>query len=67
MRARGGDLTNFKFFLIKFKRVGNERSIKSVKIAPTAGEKISTNNTIKLYKTNKRTFQKYVLTTFIYT
>ena len=23
MRARGGDLTNFKFFLIKFPRVGN--------------------------------------------
>ena len=66
MRARGGDLTNFKFFLIKFKSMGNERSIKSVKIAPTPGEKISTNNTIKLYKTNKRTFQKYVLTTFIY-
>ena len=62
VRARGGDLKNFKIFLIKFPRVGNERSIKSVKIAPTPGEK--SKQTI-LYKTNKRTFQRYVLTTFI--
>ena len=33
--------------------------------APTPGQKIYTNNTIILNKTNKRTFQKYVLTTFI--
>ena len=39
VRARGGDLTNFKIFFIKFPRVGNERSIKSVKKAPTPGEK----------------------------
>ena len=38
--------------LIKFPRVGNERSIKSVKKDPTLGEKIQTNNTIILYKTN---------------
>ena len=39
VRARGGDLTNFKMFWMKFPRVGNERSIKSVKKAPTPGEK----------------------------
>ena len=38
VQARGGE--NFKIFLFKFPRVGNERSIKSVKIAPTPGEKI---------------------------
>ena len=62
VRARGGDLTNFRNFWIKFPRVGNEKSIKSVKKAPTPGEK--SKQTI-LYKTNERTFQKYVLTTFI--
>ena len=40
VQARGGDLTNFKLnILIKFPRVGNERSIKSVKKKnPTPGE-----------------------------
>ena len=61
VRARGGDLTNFKIFFIKFPRVGNERSIKSVKKPPPQGKK-SKKTILILYKRIKRTFQKYVLT-----
>ena len=50
--GKGWGFDKFWNFLIKFPRVGNERSIKSVKKAPTPGEKIYTNNTIILYKTN---------------
>ena len=39
VRARGGDLTNFNIFLIKSPRVGNERSIKSVKKTPPQRKK----------------------------
>ena len=38
--GKGWVFDKFKNFLIKFPRVGNKRSIKSVKKAPTPGEKI---------------------------
>ena len=38
--GKGWGFDKFYNFLIKFLRVGNERSIKSVKKAPTTGEKI---------------------------
>ena len=38
--GKGWGFDKFKNFLIKFPRVGNERSIKNVKKAPTSGEKI---------------------------
>ena len=38
--GKGWGFDKFLNFLIKFPRVGNERSIKSVKKAPTTGEKI---------------------------
>ena len=37
--GKGWGFDKFENFLIKFPRVGNERSIKSVKKAPTPGEK----------------------------
>jgi len=38
--GKGWGFDKFSNFLIKFPRVGNERSIKSVKRDPTPGEKI---------------------------
>ena len=62
--GQGAGIWQIINFLIKIPRVENERSIKSVKKAPPQRKNL--NNTMILYKRNKRTFQKYVLTTFIY-
>ena len=56
--GKGWGFDKFLNFLIKFPRVGNERSIKCVKKAPTPGEKIETNNIITLYKTNQKNISK---------
>ena len=64
VRARNGDLTNFKIFWSNSQ--GSETKGQSkVSKEPYPRGKNLTNNTIILYKTNKRTVQKSVLTIFI--
>ena len=50
--GKGWGFDKFLNFLIKFPRVGNERSIKSVKKAPTPGEKSKQTILLFLYKMN---------------